>query len=742
MSSRLTHMRKRIADHWATRVVQWRLRIAVVSRRIRGRIGSVTVSLFGFAAACALLFVPQARSVVDAFQPLEAILSQLGATYGTILALVLTLSIIPIQRAGEVWSPSIVRLYRRDPVTYVTFVALGVLCATSFLLAVRGLAGMPVSIVMAFSLAILGVSLDMLRWYHGHICQLMDPTHAVGLALKHVRRAIDDTKVLVTRVARLQHKLLSATQQRQFSVEDIEGTVYPRILGYPNSVNSWVNDLTEIAIKAVARSEKLLAKAAVFAVADLTIHYLSSRRQNLTLSPAPEAMLLAMKSDVNVVTDRTYESLQEVSRAAVAQSDESTAIRVSEAYQAIAVHTANLSARAFREHSAPLTYAPIYYSLVCVRYAQTKGLDEVAFQTAAILSRIATSVPKNIPERDVYVPVIDGVHDIAVYFYVKRSFGLAEEINGHQVTILNHLLQRQDSSFEDTLRHVLEKIELAAPLAIINETMAGRLSIVHPLDKVYGLVNPNSLGYLFAKAAETLPRLDPKREWLNPYRDVIDIAEIIAEHLRNVAENNEFGESFLIWEIDHVIKHVATVVANIVERPLRTNHDDEGELVDKLHSILAFYWVAFKGKKSIGAQRADDCGDSLVFIGLLFYARGNLKILRSCISSVRSILESYCEIARPPDNYTIGDLLAHLWAIRMLLVARNNAVLVQEVDGALTTKPRGLTDEQWQIAQDAIGRRREQLEERLEERDDHMLLPDSAETLLRRLLREAHAEGH
>lgn len=736
VNTRLTHMTNRIANHWASRLVQWRLRIAIFTRRLRAWIGSAAVSLFGFVIAAGVLLTPHLRDVADGFEEVEAILSQLGATYGTILALALTLSIIPIQRAGEVWSPSIIRLYRRDPVTYVTFVALGIFCVASFFLAIRGITGIPVSLVLAFSLAILGISLDMLRCYHGHVCRLLDPTYAVGLSLKQVKRDIDKTKALVTRVAQLQHQLLSPAQQSQFSVEDIKTTVYPRIPGYPNSTNSWTNDLAEIAIKAVARGEKLVAKAAIFAIADLTTYYLSSRKHNLSVTPAPEAMFLAMTSDVNVVIDRAYETLQEVSRAAVTQGDESTTIRVSEAYQTIAIHTANLGARAFRKHTAPLTFPPIFYALACVKYAQTKGLDEVAFQTAAILSRISTSAPKNVADTDIHIPVIDGIYDIAVYLYVKRNFGLAEGVNGHQFTILAHMLERQDYYFEDTLRHVLEQIELLAPLAIINETMAGRLSIVHPLGKVYGLVNPNSLGYLFGKAAETLPRVEADREWLNPYHDLVDIADIISKHLRKIAENNEFGDSSLIWEIDHLIKHIAAVVARLIDQPLRPDRCDESALVDKFRWILAFYWVAFKGKKSVSERRADECGESLVFIGLLFFARGRPEVLRASISNIHSILESYCEITQPPDYYTIGNILAHLWGIRMLLIARNNAPLTQEVDQALNTKPGALTDEQWQVAQTAILLRRGQLEERLAERDDH-LRSDSAEALLRRLLQEA-----
>jgi hypothetical protein len=278
-------------------------------------------------------------------------------------------------------------------------------------------------------------------------------------------------------------------------------------------------------------------------------------------------------------------------------------------------------------------------------------------------------------------------------------------------------------------------MEMLARFAVESESMAGRLSPVRPLGKAYGLISPNSLGHLFARATMTLPKVDAEREWINPYHKLIKIADIIATHLRRMAEINEFGESFLLWEIDQSIKHISKVIARIVDKPLRQDHSDETELIDKLLRILAFYWVAFHGKKTVSAQRANDCSESLMFIGLLFLERWHPEVLRACISNIRSIVESYCEIAQPADPYTIGDLLAHLWGIRMVLIAWHNDALTQEVDRALTTKPPGLADDQWQAAQKAIMIRRQQLEERLAQRDDGLGGSDSGELLLRRLLK-------
>lgn len=713
-------------------MVQWRLRLGLFGRKLRAGIGATVVSLFAIGATATVLVVPEFRSAMDKFEPVESVLSQLGATYGTILALVLTLSLIPIQRAVEVWSPSIVRLYRRDPATYVTFVTLGILCTASFLLSIRGLF-MTASMVFALSLIALGVSLDLLRWYHGHVCRLLNPVHAVSLELIEAKRTIDLIRKHVTRISRLQHENLFADQPQAVSIEMLESTIYPQIPGHPDSITYWINDLAEISRKAVTRGEKPLAKVGVYAIAELTIYYLTARQSNLTALPSPEALFLTTTSDVSVVTTPAYEALQEVSRVAACEGDEGTAIRVTEAYMAIANHTAHLKTPAFRDNSSPLTAGPIYYALTCVKYAQSKGLDDVAFQSAHLLSQVSESAPKDIQETDIHLPIINGLVEIAMYFYGKGNQGLAEEINGHHFSILAHLLERKDYYFDSVLRYVLEKMERLAPVAIAIGSSAPRPTLVHPLQKAYGLLNRTSLAYLFQGAARSLAEVDAERESVNPYHDVIDIADAIARHLRQIAASNEFEESFLLWEIDHSIKHISKVIAGMVEHPLRPDHGDEAELINKLLRILAFYWAALHGKRTVSGHRADEFSASLTFIGLRFFELGYPEVLRSCVSYIRSIVDAYSAIARPADPYRLGDLFAHLWGIRLILVQGHNDVLTQEVDRALA-KPQGLTEQQWQDAQGAIKLRREQLEETLAERDDHFARQDSAEGILRRLL--------
>jgi hypothetical protein len=716
-------------------IAHWFFRIVVFWRKLRTALARIAITVSAFIASLGLLCFPEVRKLIDDFKPLEGILSQLGATFGTIFALVLSLSIIPIQRAGEAWSPSIIRLYRRDRATHLSFVTLGIFCIACFIFAVRGVGGVQVSVALAGAIVALGIGLDLLRWYHDHICELLDPLYAIKLELGHARQAIDKTKVTVSRVSRIHLGGLDPKISENISIEDIETMFYPHIPGYPNSINFWINDLGEIALKAVSRGEKTLARTAIFSIAEATNYYLSARKLNLEIVRSME-VFMATESDVKAVTNPAYEMLYEISRLAISQGDESTAIRVSEAYQSVAIHTSSLGARAYRPGSAPLTGAPIYYLLSCVKFAQNKGSDEVSFQSAALLSEIAKKAPKDIIQTDIHIPVFDAIYDVALYHYTKRNFVLAEEVIGQMFLVLDHMLWEKDRYFHDSLRYVLEKIELLVPFAIINETFADRLSMLHPLEKAYGLVFGASLGHLFQKAAAILPSINAERDWVNPYYDLIKISDIISRHLRNVAENNEFGNSFLVWEIDSTIKHIATIIAQIVDSPLRPKYEDERKLVDKLQWIMAFYWVAFEKKKTINAHRSDDVCNSLAFIGLLFFDRNYSEVLSLTISHIRSILDSYCEIARPPDFYAIGDIMAYLWVIRMGSDVRQNATVTAVIDKKLSEKPPSLSGDQWLAAKEAIFLRRKQVSKRIAE-IDAFARHDSAETLAFQLIQQA-----
>lgn len=376
-------------------------------------------------------------------------------------------------------------------------------------------------------------------------------------------------------------------------------------------------------------------------------------------------LFLVSESDLKVVVNPAYETLQEVSRTAVSTGDESTAIRVSEAFGSIAIYTENLQSPKFRTNMAPLTAAPISYLLSCVKYAQEKGLDDVPFQSAEILSNISLAAPKNIDHTDVHIPVIDGIQDIALQFYAKRNATLAEYVIDYPMAVLNKVLDGEEYHFRDLLRHVFDKLETLAPFAVVNEALQGSLSLVYPLGKAYGLTNPQSLGYLFVKSNQLI-KIDTEREWINPYHDVVEILDLYQRHFRKIGEQVEFGDSFLLWELTQLIKHIAIAVGQMIANPLREGRNDEQALVDKLQWVMSFFWVAFDKKKTVNPRRADEAGDVLAYVGILFFEYGYPDVLNSNVSHISSVINSYCQHAQPLNEYAVGDLFAHLWCMRAL----------------------------------------------------------------------------
>ena len=716
------------------RIADWHLRAAVTDSSVWLSVGRVTMTLVALAVALSIVLIPSVRFVADQFEPVETVFTALGATYGTILALVLTLSIIPVERAGEAWSASIVRLYRHDQGTYITFVWLGVCCVASFLLAVRGLANLRVSVVLAACLVVLGISLDVLRWYHGHVCRLLDPEHAVAVGLKKAKSAIDRLDRVVDRNARMLYWRPFTKEKPSSSRELLESSLYLRVPKYPEAIVDPIDDLAEMARKAIARGEKPLARAAIGSMAELTNHYLSSRRENLTVHPYNDLEMLTSNSDVDLVTGETYDRLREISRAAVNASDEATAIHVSRAFKSMAVHTANLAAPAFSPDTAPLSEAPLYHAFDCVRFAQSKGLDDVGLRSAWILWDVVLVVPKNIAIADVYSPIIDGLHDIAVAFYSAFSFKFAETVTRLQLLIVGTASFGEEGYFLGVVEEILGKIELQVPLAIENEKAAGRPSGVLPLGHVYGPADTSSLGWVFRRAVAGLYAAEDEAGYQAEYRRVFQLQVILSDHVCRVAKNNDFGGSLLVREIDRLITQIGVAIVEFVDEPAPLDKGGEEEMISGFTRFLAFYSAAFREKSSIHGRRLEQCCDSLTYIGLRFFRSNRPIVLRQCIRCIETIIESVCEASTPPDYLMLGDIFGLLKGVREVAIADDHADVLHEVERALS-KPSSMEIDEWNQAQESIQLRHEQLFERLGQRDP---LPrrENAETLLRELLNE------
>jgi hypothetical protein len=106
-------------------------------RRLIYHFDSYIGLIIGLALFILLIFT-NINDVIVIDGDLKSFFLAIGGLIGTMLALILTLSIIPIQKATEAFSPSVVNLYKNDSITRLIYFLLALFSISSFVASING----------------------------------------------------------------------------------------------------------------------------------------------------------------------------------------------------------------------------------------------------------------------------------------------------------------------------------------------------------------------------------------------------------------------------------------------------------------------------------------------------------------------------------------------------------------------------------------------------------------------------
>ena len=726
------HLKAKVAN-LIFKILTWHMVPVMQLRKFGAYTSCYAITIFGVIVAAGL-FCPVVQGKIIGYDNFDTIFIAAGGLIGTMLALVFSLSIIPIQRAVESFTPSVTRLYRTDYVTQIIFITLAVFCLLSFIMAVDGVLGLPDSILLSLEMLFIAVSLDMLRWHHRRVSQLLEPSYGIHCLSRQIRKYIDKTQHRSARLAKIQWFSFSAEQKTNQSQEQIESALYAVLPKHNITINIWMGELAEIAQKAVGGSNINTASLAISAITKSACHYINCRKNNLMLIPTTDFMVA--DSDINNVLTPIYEHFKDINRNAVAIKAETTSIHVVRALGSIVNCTTNLKARAFRDNSAPITYLPLGYLKECILIAQRNGLDDVALEGSRVILNIAKNAPDNIQITDVHLPAIEDLYKVVLNFLISQKSSLANVVLKDMMVLSHHLLGRKHYQFVEILQDTLGKIETLVPVAIAHEKTFGSASIGLPISPPYDLTNPMSIGYLVAQATSYIEE-DKNKEWINPYGTFMKINEVIYRHFRNLAEKVDFGTSFFLWHIIQTIKHIARVYLSILQEPEPDNYGYIQKLVGQILWYESFFWVFFSKTTNINEHRAEEACDVLAWIVMSFYDAGYLDVdmdfAKTSAGNITSIINSYSKTCKDPDPYDVADFLISLWLIRLFAEAKKNTTLIKLIDEKMA-KPKIFSDDKWREVLEALEDRKDQLNKRLYE-SDHFYLEENATSLLRKILR-------
>lgn len=654
-----------------------------------------------------------------------------GILIATMFTLVLSLSIIPIQRSVETYGPTVTKLLKENIFSNAIYMILGITCVISLFWAVKPFWNIHPSFGFSIQIMLVAISIDMIRWHYHTIIAQLDPIKAIESLEKRIKKQIWDNQNIVAYLAKLHQRSLPELERATFLPETLERQIYEQLPDLNQKIIQMVNELTSISNKGIINCDDLMAELAINSMGKIACSYIDARKKNLYVYPAPGAPLV-VDTDLKIVLIPLYENLRTISRNAADKKAEAICLRTIRTLGNIAIHATQIHPIPMQENSAPLVWNPIGYMKMCIENAQINRLDEVPYQGSNELLRVALNAPHNIDIHNVYSPIIDGWKSIVLSFLTNGKGVLADKIIGNMMELALHVVKEKHFCSIDVIGDMLNILCEITPLLLMNEQRFGSPFTAYDLTKSY------SLSYIVELAASHIKKEESK-DRIDPFMDFNELNKAIWTHLRNVGANTDIGSSFLLWHIVQTIKHIAKVYLSILDSPQPNWQNYIDHLIENFSWYLSVFWASLDKAKVIRPELANDVCDTLAWIGLSFYSKGYTKTLLDSADDIVSVIESYCKVNPNSSPYDIADLQISLWVLKMGVEAQDDEILLEALEKKINTTPKTLQNNLLPAVIDAFENRKSHLTERLT--DNFSIMRDDSVSLLRMLL-GSNASSH
>jgi hypothetical protein len=641
-----------------------------------------------------------------------------GGMIGTVLAIVVSLSILPVQRATESAGRITSTVYLKDRIVPSIYVLLGFLCLLSFFLAMaRDVFGMH-QIWIVLELVIIGVVLDALRWYSHRVNIMLQPHVAIQRLRKTAIHYIQTQRKLIAKLAAKQWRINQAKSPNRERIEGEFWRVNPnlnRLIG-----EEFAGEMAEAAVRAVARDETGIARDAITGICEIACCYLEARMTNAIFYPHAWASG-TMDSDLTPVLNPMYEHLRRVFIAATSRQAQVSCIDVLHALAHIAVKTTSIGDAGLLT-KASLSFMPLGHLLDLSQRAQASGLDDVALNGSRQLLHVCENTPEDVLTMRVYSGVVESWSKLSQYWLSKRGGICAGAVFKDMMGFVNRLVERKDEHLMDVVQAVLRCLEPSVPLIIANQGDWGS-GPFQPYDIAGGV----GLDRIMATAVEHRRSAASPDEAFRWDRTVMELNKHIWGHFRHIVEKTDLSGSFLLWHIRETIKSVALSLLRFAKSRRTEDNQDTTFLRDVGWTLSPLEFV-FHGSKLLGSSEVDDICDTLCFVGLAYYSEGYRQTALDAVMRIPSIIGVYCGMGGGREDYTIADLMIHIWKMRVLIAKGDDSASLQTLDGALT-RPSTIPEERWDKVLEEFELRKAQLEEDLHSPQFSMPMLSSTELL-------------
>jgi hypothetical protein len=678
------------------------------------------------------LTLPEALLTTAMLKASEVHLASAGII-GTALALVLSLSIVPAQKAADVFSPAILKLYARDRTTLWVFALLSCAALASLLLGTGWTFSLSARYSLAGQFVLLGASLDALRAFYSRALNLLDPATALSLVNSECRRYVRRTRGGIERLVRI-NRLMAGDYSNSAA---FRYGCYGRSQ-LSNALNAWTTQLEEFAHKGIARRDTQAVNAIVRTMAEIGRNYAEVRRDSMLLLPDFSGGIPIGVSDIGKVLGPIYGNINAICEDAAKQPNEAIVRGCLVTLGHMAAHAMTMVHTDDWHRTAPLAFSPVFYLELCVKPALAAGMEDALLDAINATRNVFSEILKGTDTQAAEEKALDVLFDIAVTSYPRQAMvSCFKSVEMMLLAAQHDIRVRGYRGLRSLLNSVLPNIILLMPLEALADKAGQRRMQTFP---AYSLGFEANIPTLLTEIAKQVKPVEDDQSWIDPFRTFNEASETIVHHYREVADKVAFGGVLLEkWVVSSLI-NAAEVHIHLLDNPPTGGERFLDTVDDRLRWFLHAPAFFFREQTDFPYDHASEaCGD-LAVLGMALLLRERLKSAQACGEAIRAIAHNAAN-AENSRSYTRPYGFADC-VVKIELLARAADALgwpaVAATFRAHGARPEGIPDEKWPGYIEAVVTRTRQMERELRERDRGYGLRSDPVAVLRDILTSNH----
>ena len=612
-------------------------------------------SIVGVLIAIALLISPEAKSSLAGFNSSTEVLIGTSAMVGTILVLVLTLSVIPVQKAGENFTPAVSKICSTDALSRGVIVFLSVLLMLFNVLIFGELFGISKPWALLVQIIGEGLIIDLVRIYNRRVAFLITPSAVIEKMTNDILEEIDANAKFVRRVAFFEIALCRIKRIFNKYIEiknknEIETAIYFVKKSWVNKKRKIIDELLEIAKKAVNKGEAHIARMATESISAIAARYVRSRKDNLFIYHLD---FMVAESDIHELLDVVYERLLQLSDYSLRNGDEDTACSVADAFRNIMIGILDVNSTVFGECVPVILWKPLFYMNAALKQAQNRVFLEVQLHISQcnifVLQKVVLRKYSDVTDCSC-IAIFENIEMIFIYFLEKNKGGMLTEQFQSLMLVISTTIGR--CSFQIQLR-ALERffpvVERMLPLI--------------PLNDVYSVVRISASIYSSGRNSLCEILLNYHKKVLSAHvcgsgffeSEYTQIVEHFYHHLRRVAilKNCDVADTDIFGQIAACIDYIMGMIVPLSH----TNSYLKDKFDTTICWIASFFWAAIKRTNSRNVINMKDACTILSSRSIEHLATGIETFSLESILSIFVIANKYCENCSPVNLTVLSDII-------------------------------------------------------------------------------------